>query len=130
MVHFPNRVLICSSSTFLVSSYYGYVIQNPLYQLDLINSLCSIIYWYDSENEYKKVLDITLANITGVSFFIYGNNAIQGNMRYVAWFNLFAIISNFSLSCIYYKQKYDKWYYYHFLFHMFTLLNKFIVYNY
>lgn len=130
MIYVPNRVLICSSATFLVSSYYGYVIQNPLYKLDLMSSIFSIVYWCDSENKYKRFLDIASANITGISFFVYGNYAIKGNMRYIAWFNLLGILSNFSLSCIYHKMKYDKWYYYHLIFNVFTLFNKFIVYNY
>lgn len=129
MIYIPNRVLICSSATFLISSYYGYTIQNSLYKLDLISSLFSIIYWSDSDNKYKRLLDITTANITGIAFFTYGYYTIKGSMRHIAWFNLFGILSNFTLSCIKYKQGYSKWYYYHFMFHMFTLLNKFIVYN-
>lgn len=129
MIYIPNRVLICSSATFLISSYYGYTIQNPLYQLDLINSLFSIAYWSDSENKYKRLFDIATANIAGIAFFTYGYYRIKGNMRYIAWFNLLGIISNFTLSCITHKNNYSKWYYYHFMFHMFTLLNKFVVYN-
>jgi len=129
-MHFSNKLLICSSATFLASSYYGYCIQNSLYKIDLISAICSIIYWYDSENKYKRMMDISFANIAGGSFFIYGFYNIKDNMKYLAWCNLVGILSNFSLSCMYHKMKYDKWFYFHFMFHMFILCNKFIIYNY
>jgi len=129
-MHISSKVLLFSSSTFLISSYYGYHIQNSLYKIDLMSTIFSILYWYDSENKYKRMVDVAFANIAGVSFFVYGVYNMNDNMKYVAWCNLVGILSNFSLSCIYYKMKYDKWFYFHFLFHMFTLCNKLIIYNY
>ena len=128
MIRNPNYLLCISSAAFFVTSYYGYLQQSKLFVLDLASATFSLIYWCDPNNKNKRNMDIVAANIMGIYFFIYGNIFIEGNMRYLAWFNLAGILSCFTISCIYHSYNYRGWKWFHFAFHAFTFINKIIYY--
>lgn len=130
MIYNPNKLLTISSTLFLINSLYGFKINNKLYRIDIISSFASIIYWLDPTNIYKRNLDILLANLCFTKFFIYGViNRKNCNCEPFIWCNLLNIFYNFTISCILYKYKLKKWYYFHFIFHLSSTAQKFIVYH-
>ena len=129
MIYKPNILLCCSSGAFLLTSLYGYKKQQYMYQFDLLSACCSLMYWADPTNTYKRIADITTANIASTVFFIHMYKNTKGKIRYCMWFNVGGIITFFTLSCITSRIKYDKWKYFHFVFHMFAITNKYIAYN-
>ncbi len=130
MIYRPNIILCCSSSALILNSLYGYKIKKiNLCVIDSLSAVASLIYWLDTKNMNKRNIDILLANINFLNFFIYGINNQKKEIMPFLWFNLFNIFYNFSLSCLFYKYKYKKWYYFHLLFHASGIFQKLLVYH-
>lgn len=131
MIYNPNKLLTISSTLLLINSLYGFKINNnKLYRIDSISSFASIIYWLDPTNIYKRNIDILLANYCFTKFFIYGlTNIEKSKCEGFLWCNLVNILYNFTISCILFKYKFRKWYYFHFIFHLSSIAQKFIVYH-
>ena len=68
MLYKPNILLCCSSGCFLLTSLYGYKKQQYMYQFDLLSACCSLMYWADPTNTYKRIADITTAILLPLFF--------------------------------------------------------------
>jgi hypothetical protein len=129
MIYKPNVLLCCSSAGFILTSLYGYKKSHYMFQIDLLSASFSLVYWADPTNRYKRIMDICTANIACTMFFIHMYKNTTGKMRYFMWFGISGVVTCFTLSCITSRIQYDKWKYYHFMFHMFAIANKYIAYN-
>jgi len=130
MIYKPNIILTCTSSLLILNSLYGYKLnKNNLYIIDSLSSVASLTYWLDPQNREKRIIDVLLANINFLNFFIYGINNQKKEIMPFLWFNLLNVLFNFSLSCLFYKYKYKKWYYFHFLFHVSGIIEKCLVFQ-
>ena len=130
MIYKYNILLSFTSSALILNSIYGYrIYKNNLYIIDSLSSIASLTYWLDTNNIEKRKIDIILANINFLNFFIYGINNQKGELMPFIWFNLFNVFYNFSLSCLFFKYKYKKWYYFHFLFHVSGIIQKMLVFQ-
>lgn len=125
----PNLLLVLSSTSFLYTSTYGFFKKNELFRIDMLNALASIAYWMEPDNMNKRAFDIVISGFTCISFFLHGYKYLPVYWRYVGYTNFGIMTSFFTLSCISYKLKYKKWYYFHFIFHTIVVANKLLVYN-
>ena len=104
-----------------------------LYIMSSVNSLVSILYWLDPHNIPKMVVDIIVANITGIAYFTHGIIHIPGSnhtIRTIGYINTAAMLSFFCKSCIEYRGQNSEWIYYHIGFHITTIFSKvFVLHN-
>ena len=129
MFYNPNLVLILSSSSFFCSSFYGYLRRNELYRMDLLNAVTSTSYWIDPDDIFKHKINIFVWSFTGMSFFIHAYKTLPPYWRMMVYFNLGGMLSTFSLSVMMRMLNLKRWYYFHYMFHMFVVANKMIIYN-
>lgn len=95
-----------------------------------INSIVSIIHRLDPDNKPKLILDIIVANITGIAYFTHGiNNIPMSNyrIRTIGYINTAAILMLFCKSCQEYNVHNSQWIYYHIGFHITTIFSKILV---
>ena len=129
MIYKPNVLLCFSSASFILTSWYGYKKQQYMYQFDFVSALCSLLYWCDPNNTYKRIVDVGTANIASIVFFTHMYKNTNGKMRYLMWFNVGGVVTCFTLSCVTSRIKYNNWHHFHFLFHMFVIGTKMLAYN-
>lgn len=126
--------LVITSATFLYPAYYAIVKNksNTLARLSTINSILSIIFWLDPNNKYKYIVDIIVANVSGITYFIYGVKYIPPDnkaVRIIGYINGGLMILLFNGSCISYNNNAtgNMWVIYDTCFHLCTLVGKLLV---
>jgi hypothetical protein len=125
----PNYVLIKTSCLFLLPAIYGYY--NSLYTLSMvtcITSLCSINYWRYPIEDWRLVLDKTMATSSCIIYVLFAENYIQNtNLKTIGYFNWFAIIYFYVYAKSLYSRGSPYWINSHIIFHFFVISGKILV---
>ena len=119
------NILILSSSSFLLPSYYAYI--NKFYGLSIISLLVSIIstgHWYRTSNLTLRIIDLIMAKIGFGIYFtvlllytkVYVFDIFLLNIMFVFYF-----LSNYRIT-----NKKEDWVYYHMIFHIFVTIDQII----
>tara|TARA_B100000035_G_scaffold81725_3_gene68533 strand:- start:2797 stop:3189 length:393 start_codon:yes stop_codon:yes gene_type:complete len=129
MFYNPNLLLILSSSSYFCSSFYGYLRRNELYRMDLVNALATTSYWIDPDDIFKHKMNIFVWSFTSMGFFVHGYKTLPPYWRTIVYLNLGGMLSFLNMSYVLRTLNFKRWYYFHFIFHMFMFANKMIIYS-
>lgn len=119
------NLLVFTSSTFLLPSYYAYI--NKFYILSLLSFIISIIssgHWYNVNNFSLRIMDLIIAKVCFVTYLtvlIFYTNFGFIDILLLKTMILFYYISNNRLS-----NKKEDWVYYHVLFHTFATIDQIV----
>jgi hypothetical protein len=127
-----SKYLVLSSALMLLPSVYAYL--NNLYWLSSILfgvSFISINFWRKATYSIRRNIDICLANAATV---VFAYNGFYYFVLSEVWISMFVcsffIAYYFYLSNILYKNKDERWYKYHLLFHIGMIYNQtFVIYT-
>jgi hypothetical protein len=128
MIKLHNKLLIGTSTLFIIPVLYAnYKKKYLLSTVTLMNMICSINYWINPIEGFRRNTDLIIAKITGLIYFINGFNNIKNSRRLIGYINLFLLLSCYNCSCYYYNKNSKYWIYYHMAFHTFTIIGKMFV---
>jgi hypothetical protein len=128
-MRYPNYYLTISSTFFIAPTIYGiYKGHMVLSLISFVSTAASVNYWLNPSNEYSRTLDLITSKSCGVIYFLYGYNSVESfQMRMAGYANLCLLVASYNASCVLYNKYTNGWIPFHFAFHIFTTIGKFIV---
>lgn len=127
---FKDTKWLCISSLFFTfPSYYAYINNLYLHSLLLLTAtLISVNFWRKATYSWRRNIDLMFAKLAFAIFFTEGVYHINSvNYLISGYISLFALAYCFHLSVSLQKINNNNWYKYHFLFHIFSTYEQFIV---
>ena len=116
-----NKLLFCSSFLFLLPTFFAYQSNHYIHSFVVgIATILSCKYWSNPNDKFWHLADIFASRIAGTWWAIY---AMLYNTKdnIIHLYFLFASICCYLTSKQLHKANYHKWYYFHFLFHIFII---------